>query len=300
MDTEHVDLSELDQPLLNALHDNGRASFSALGRELGVPRQRVERRMNELLATGQLTITAQVHPAILGLHVYCHLLIRVAGSSAALIRNLEELPEIILISAIAGGYDVVAEIGAHDAEQMHLTLQTLREMPGIRSVVGSQHVAVLKSRFNAETLLVGTAPRLDARDHRLIELLRRNGRMPFRELASEVGLSTASARSRVHHLINSGAVTVTAVPSTKDAPRSFLMGVGVNLNGSPEHLTDVVHRLPSVEFAATTIGRFDAVLTMSSRSLGTLHAHLDALRQTPGIGVLESWLRIEMVRESYE
>ncbi len=295
-----MDLSELDQPLLNALHDNGRLSFSALGRLLDVPRHRVERRVHELLLSDNLQIAAQVHPAILGLHVYCHLLIQVESSTAAVIKGLESLPEVSLISAISGDHDVAVELGAHDSRHLQDVLQSLRGLPGVRCAVASQHIEILKSRFNAETLLTSTAPRLDARDHQLIELLRRDGRMPYGELAAEIGISPASARVRVHQLIDSGALRITAVTSRRDAARSILMGVGLNFNGNPAPLANTVRQMTAVEFAATTIGRFDAILTMSGRSLRSLNDHLEELRGTKGVGNIVSWVHLEVARESYE
>ena len=57
----------------------------------------------------------------------------------------------------------------------------------------------------------GEMASLDETDWRLIELLRADGRMPFRALADELGVAETAVRARVRALESSGCMKVVAV-----------------------------------------------------------------------------------------
>lgn len=291
--------NDLDESLFSALHDNGRLSLSALSRRVGASRHRVQDRLLELLENESICIVANVHPALLGINAYCHLLIRIEGISAPVTAALDALPEVVLVSLVSGELDVVAEVGVRDADHLSQTISTIRAFPGVRFLEASQHAQIYKSRFSSVRDL-GIPPELDSRDSRLVALLQKDGRMSYRDLGVTLGLTAGSARARVQKLISNGSLRITCDVKRSESVRSVLMGIGISVKGEIDSVLSDLLAHDYVEFAASTIGKFDIVATLSATSLRTLGIALDDIRQSPSVGRVSSWVHLDVVRESYE
>ncbi len=74
---------------------------------------------------------------------------------------------------------------------------------------------------------------LDATDERIIELLREDGRMPYRALAKALGLTEATVRSRVRRLEESNVMRVVAVTDFEAAGYDFMLAVAVQVESRP-------------------------------------------------------------------
>src|SRR3954469_3268393 len=75
---------------------------------------------------------------------------------------------------------------------------------------------------------------LDAISRRIIELLQADGRMSYRALAGEVGLSEAAVRQRVQRLLANGTMQVVAVTDPLEVGLHRQALVGINVDGSIE------------------------------------------------------------------
>ncbi len=123
---------------------------------------------------------------------------------------------------------MIAELRVPSHDDLYRAIAELRSQRGVRSVSTLVYVDVIKGIFMPETALQADI-RLDSTDVTLIELLERNGRMPFLELAEHTGLSPSAVRNRVNHLIASTALRVGAVVKRRGGGRTLAMGIGVNL-----------------------------------------------------------------------
>ena len=76
---------------------------------------------------------------------------------------------------------------------------------------------------------------LDATDQGIIALLREDGRMPYRAIARELGITEATVRARVKRLEESNTMRVVAVTDIEAAGYDMLLAVGVQVEyRSPE------------------------------------------------------------------
>lgn len=292
---------DFDGALVSALRDNGRISVSEVARRLQVPRRRVQERMRELRGSGAMRIAANVHPALLGIHAYCDVLIWVDGSSMPVIEALGGLREAILISAVAGHCDLVVEVGAIDRAHLEDVLARIRAIPGVRETANSQLVRIFKSRFeDGSDLSATTFPTPDDVDARIIALLRKDGRMPFRLLSEEVGLSIGAVRARLTRLLESGMLRIACEVDRPDGTTRMQLGAGIRLHGDTGNLIDELHAMPSVEFAALAVGHFDLFVAIAASTLRALHAVVDQIRELDCVGSVTTWVHLDVVRESYE
>ncbi|MDQ4097645.1 MAG: Lrp/AsnC family transcriptional regulator [Actinomycetota bacterium] len=103
---------------------------------------------------------------------------------------------------------------------------------------------------------------LDAVDRRLVEALRKDGRLSVNELATQASVSRATAYQRLARLRDAGVIrrfTVDVDPRKLGLPIAALVLVTVVQHAWRE-VGDRLRRLPGVEWLALSTGSFDYVL----------------------------------------
>ena len=97
---------------------------------------------------------------------------------------------------------------------------------------------------------------LDATDQGIIDLLREDGRMPYRAIARELGITEATVRARVKRLEESDTMRVVAVTDIEAAGYGMLLAIGVQVeNRSPEAVAGdlaLIHEVFSVNVVVGT------------------------------------------------
>jgi Lrp/AsnC family transcriptional regulator for asnA, asnC and gidA len=100
----------------------------------------------------------------------------------------------------------------------------------------------------------------DEIDQRIIEALRLDGRRPFTKIAADLGISEASVRQRVAHLINTQVMQIVAVTNPMKMGFSHASMLGIHIAG--EHLLAAMAEIAQFEEVIYLIlcsGRFDAL-----------------------------------------
>ncbi|MDA0634811.1 Lrp/AsnC family transcriptional regulator [Nonomuraea sp. MCN248] len=141
---------------------------------------------------------------------------------------------------------------------------------------------------------------VDEIDHRLLRLLREDGRRTFSEMAERVGLSVAAVKRRVDRLRELGVIT----GFTVDIDYAKL-GWGIEAFTELSYpgttpVADIVRTaatVPEVQEVFTIAGDPDALIHVRVRDLGHLQQVIDRLRRagdvtgTKTLLVLGSWTR---------
>jgi DNA-binding Lrp family transcriptional regulator len=143
------------------------------------------------------------------------------------------------------------------------------------------------------------ATNLDDLDHRLIALLRSDGRLPVAKLAAELGVSRATVSARMDRLVSTGAIagyTVMLRTSARsDAVRAITM---VEIDGKNSEA--VIRRLtgfPEIRTLYTTNGRWDVVAEMETPNLREFDELLRKIRQIDGIANTETSILLTARKE---
>ncbi len=126
---------------------------------------------------------------------------------------------------------------------------------------------------------------LDQTDERIVELLREDGRMAYRALARELGLTEATVRSRVKRLEESNAMRVVAVTDFEAAGYDFLLAVGVQVEGrSPALVSEELARFDEVFSINVVIGTYDLELLVVAQDQESLSELIyERLASLPGV-----------------
>jgi Lrp/AsnC family transcriptional regulator, regulator for asnA, asnC and gidA len=150
---------------------------------------------------------------------------------------------------------------------------------------------------NTAATLVAPAA-LDEVDQRIIDLLREDGRLPFRAIARALGLTEATVRSRVRRLEDSRAMRVVAVTDTEAAGYHLLLSVGVQVeHHSPEQVARELATLPEVFSLSVVLGSHDIEALVVARDQEALHALLyQRMAQVPGVRRLTPSLAVNVLK----
>lgn len=287
---------DFDAELIRALQEDGRSSVHALATRLGQSRAAVSTRLRTMLADGTVRVVAAVDPVFLGQHVLAHVSIRIDGPAEPVAERLRGLAETVLVSAVGGDYDLVIELRLNTMPALHRLLARIRALPRVVDINTLIYSTVIRGFFVSE---YHGGITIDATDTALIEQLQRDGRKSFRALGETVRLSPSAVATRVQRLIAGGVIKISAVEARGLAHRQLSMGVGLNLAGADDALIDALRGWRGVDFAARTIGRFDAIMTLVEPSAGALYASLERIRAVPGVVHTEAWLHLAVLKEDY-
>lgn len=287
---------DFDAELIRALQEDGRASILSLAERVGQSRAVVAARLRTLLSDRTVRVVAAVDPVFLGQHVLAHVSIRTDGAVEVVAEHLRDMSETVLVSAVGGAHDIVTEVRVGSMSELHDLLARIRGSVGVLDINTIIYSTVIKGFFVSE---YHGGVTLDGIDEALIEHLQSDGRMSFRALGEQVRLSPSAVATRVQRLIDAGVIKISAVEARGLAHRQLSMGVGMTLGDDDEAVIEELRRGRGVDFAARTLGRFDAVATLVEPSAGALYASLERLRALPGVTRIEAWLHLAVLKEDY-
>ena len=139
---------------------------------------------------------------------------------------------------------------------------------------------------------------LDEIDHAIIDLLRADGRLPYRALARELELTEATVRSRVKRLEESGTMRVVAVTDIEAAGYQMLLAIGVQVEDrSPSDVALDLSKIPEIFSVNVVVGTHDVEILLVAEDLDALNAlQAKVLSTVPGIRRLTSSLAIDVLK----
>jgi DNA-binding Lrp family transcriptional regulator len=296
-----VRLTETDLELVAALQEDGRASFESLAGRVGLSRKAVRSRVLRLFDDGVLRVVATVRPDFDGIHAHAYLSVSVAGVRRDEIAHaLADQDEAVFVSIVAGQASVVAEIRTTDVRRVRELADQVRRTDGVVAVETIVYTEVVKEPHLPPPLTAdGAEPALDRIDRTLVDLLRRDGRASYAELAAHVGLSAAATRARVRSLLDSGVIRIVTLVNPTKLGRSVMTGFAVDLDGSTPDVLARIEEIASVDFLARTLGSADAVGTIVATTVEDTIAVLDRIGTLEGVAGLRSWTHLRLVQERY-
>lgn len=149
MPTSAVQLDELSKAIIEKLQEDGRRSYSGIGKAVGLSEAAVRQRVQRLIDAGVMQIVAVTDPMKLGFGRQAMIGIRCAGNTVKLAEKLAALPSIDYVVLTAGSFDVIAEVVCEDDEDLLELLNTrIRALPGITSTETLVYLKLIKQQYN--------------------------------------------------------------------------------------------------------------------------------------------------------
>jgi Lrp/AsnC family transcriptional regulator for asnA, asnC and gidA len=154
----------------------------------------------------------------------------------------------------------------------------------------------------AQQARIGTSPRVDELDRRIIKMLQVNGRLSNTEVARALEVTETTVRKRIAHLLDSKLMTIVAVPSPEaaGATLSAILGVSVDLPAM-QAVAETIKTYPEVRYVGLSAGRYEllveAFFADQEHLLDFVSTRLGGLA---GITNLETSIILKVVKFSYE
>ncbi len=127
-----ANLDEVSKAIIEQLQQDGRRSYAAIGKVVGLSEAAVRQRVQRLVDGGVMQIVAVTDPLELGFARQAMVGIRVAGPIQPVAEAIAELDEVDYVVVTAGSFDVLAEVVAEsDEDLLEVISDRIRVVPGV-------------------------------------------------------------------------------------------------------------------------------------------------------------------------
>ena len=138
-------------------------------------------------------------------------------------------------------------------------------------------------------------------DLKIIERLQEDGRRPFTQIASELGVSEAAVRGRTNRLMDRGVLQIVGVANPLKLGYDQMALIGVRCQGDRlMEAAAAISALPEAIYVVVTAGAFDLLVEAVCQDNEALLRFLaDELRKVPGVISTETFVYLRIVKQSY-
>lgn len=299
-------LDGIDSAIIDRLVEHPRASYADLAASVGLSPGAAKARVDRLRRSGRVRISGRVDPRVLGCGMFAFAFVDVRGDALEAARDLAQLNETAFVVAVGGSAGLIVELRCRDWGHLTESVDAVRGDSRLADV----KVSVLASHYKQDwsrLLSGGFVPRpgaarppyvVDDIDMDILKVLAADGRASYADIARRVAVSQGTARQRVRHLSETGAVTVQTILSPGVRGLSGYAAVALSVDGAPGAVAEAAAGLAPVALVAAVMGEFDVVAEVGYRDSAQFVETLDSLRSIPGVGRLESFPYLVEVKES--
>jgi DNA-binding Lrp family transcriptional regulator len=304
-----ADLSPVDRAIVELLQADGRLSFDQIASRVGVTEKTARRRVHSLADSGVIQIAAVTDPRLLGYGAAA--LIGISATSAeppsVTAGRLLQIPTVDYVVTSVGRFAVYAELFAADLRSLdQIVEQQIRPLPGVAGLEVFPYLRLFyqqpwftQAREKASSAAPGgvRSAVLSDMDQAILAALSKDGRMPFQQIARELGISEAQVRNRVGHMTDAGALKVIAIinPMALEFRTMAWLGIRVQSGFALTELAGLLADLRFVTYVAICAGSIDIfaeVICVSEDEL--LRLVDDGVRPLAGIADLEISLYVDL------
>ena len=131
-DTATVVLDEVAKDIITQLQEDGRRSYSAIGRAVRLSEAAVRQRVRGLIDAGVIQIVAVSDPLRLGFGLVAFVAVKVNGDIKRVADALAGISEIDYVVLAAGRFDIITEVVCEDNQHLlRLLNDQIRTIPGV-------------------------------------------------------------------------------------------------------------------------------------------------------------------------
>ena len=128
--------------IIELLQVDGRLSYAALAKEVGLSEAAVRQRVQRLLDQGVMQIVAVTDPLQVGFRRQAMIGIRTSGDLVAVGEAVAAIPEVAYVVTTAGSFDLLCEVVCEDDD--HLLEVLTSRIRSMESIVSTETFVYLK------------------------------------------------------------------------------------------------------------------------------------------------------------
>jgi Lrp/AsnC family transcriptional regulator, regulator for asnA, asnC and gidA len=130
-DNMRVVLDSVSKQIIEQLQQDGRRSYAAIGKAVGLSEAAVRQRVQRLVEVGAMQIVAVTDPMTLGFMRQTMIGVRCSGELERVADHLAGMDEIDYVVITAGSFDLLIEVVCEDDEQLLEILSRVRAIPSV-------------------------------------------------------------------------------------------------------------------------------------------------------------------------
>ncbi len=117
----------------------------------------------------------------------------------------------------------------------------------------------------------------DHLNRQIVKMLQTDGRRPYKEIATALGVSEGTIRNRVQFMKKAGALRIVALvdPTEVRYQADAIIGIKVAANHSVDEIAQRLGQSPDVVYILWVTGRYDLLVEIVTDSLHSFHEFLE-------------------------
>jgi Lrp/AsnC family transcriptional regulator for asnA, asnC and gidA len=139
-----VVLDDVSKSIIEELQQDGRRSYAAIGKVVGLSEAAVRQRVQRLVESGVMQVVAVTDPLELGFARQAMIGVRASGPLEPIADALAALEEVDYVVITAGSYDLLVEVVCESDEELLSVLST--KIRSLDSVVSTETFMYLQLR----------------------------------------------------------------------------------------------------------------------------------------------------------
>jgi Lrp/AsnC family transcriptional regulator for asnA, asnC and gidA len=144
-----VVLDDIAKRIIEQLQKDGRRSYAAIAKDVGLSEAAVRQRIQRLLEAGVMQIVAVTDPLMLGFRRQAMVGVRAEGDLREVAERLAKLDEVDYVVLTAGSYDVLLEVIAEDDDHLlRVVNEQIRQVPGVRTTEIFMYLRLEKQTYS--------------------------------------------------------------------------------------------------------------------------------------------------------
>jgi Lrp/AsnC family transcriptional regulator for asnA, asnC and gidA len=137
-------LDDVSKAIISELQQDGRRSYAAIAKEVGLSEAAVRQRVQRLIESGVMQVVAVTDPTELGFERQAMIGIRATGALEPVADALSAMPEVDYVVISAGSFDLLVEVVCvSDDQLLEIISKHIRSIPG---VIATETFVYLKLR----------------------------------------------------------------------------------------------------------------------------------------------------------
>jgi Lrp/AsnC family transcriptional regulator for asnA, asnC and gidA len=147
--TPGIVLDDIAKRIIEELQADGRRSYAAIAKTVGLSEAAVRQRIQRLLDAGVMQIVAVTNPLTLGFQRQAMIGVRADGDLREVADRLADLDDVDYVVVTAGSFDILVELVAEDDEHLLRVLnEQIREVPGVRDTETFMYLRLTKQTYS--------------------------------------------------------------------------------------------------------------------------------------------------------
>ena len=146
--TSPVVLDDISKQIIEQLQHDGRQSYAAIGKAVGLSEAAIRQRVQRLQEAGVLQIVAVTDPLTLGFSRQAMIGVQCEGDLLEAADSLAAIEEIDYVVVTAGSFDLLCEVVCEDDDHLLEVLSQVRNVPSVTSTETFVYLKLRKQTYS--------------------------------------------------------------------------------------------------------------------------------------------------------